>query len=181
MKKNQAVLLGAALIAVIAVAGSGIFWLFIMSDVDFWLDPNCYYQKTAGDWGTFNYANNSCLNGTYIPINCKNNGALTATFVITIVFTDASFSTNTPSPYQPINNTAAKFSFTLNSHQEKNTNVYFTIENTTYFTVSLSLKTNQSLLRITNAQKSSEPWDRSYRELSYSQVTSDKFVAAVIS
>ena len=177
--KRKAALMAIAILLIVAFVGSAIFWLFVMPNVDFWLNPTNTYQKVADNWVTTTYDNNSSVSGCLIPIGCKNNGALTATFQITIVFSGASFSTETPMPYQQINTTAAKFTFTLNSYQERNVNVYFTITNTTRFNISLSLQTNQSLLRITNAQKSS-PWDSSYRELYYSLI-GDKFVPAQIS
>lgn len=159
MRRSRAVLLTVALIAIFVIAGSGIFWLFITPDADFWLPTNFYYQKVAGDWVSVNYSNNNTLDGTFAPINCKNNGALTATFEIIVVFSGAYFSTDTPLPYQQINDTTAKFAFTLNSYQEKSANIYFTIINSMSFTISLSLETNQTLLRVMNPQKSSDPWD----------------------
>jgi hypothetical protein len=179
---SRKVLLAVVFISIIAIGGSGIFWLFIMPDVDFWLDTNYYYQKVADKWVTANFQNNNTLTETLLPINCKNHGAMPATFEITITFKGASFSSETPMSYQQINSTSAKFAFTLNSYQEKNTNVYFTLTNATNFTVTLSLETNQSLLRVMDAQKNPGiPWDRSYRELHYFSVSDNKLVAAVIS
>ena len=180
VKRRRAALLAVVFISIIVIGGSGIFWLFIMPDVDFWLDTNYYYQKVADKWVTSNFQTNKTLNDTLLPINCKNNGAMPATFEITITFNGASFSSNTPMPYQQINSTATKFAFTLNGYQEKNTNVYFTLTNTTRFTVTLSLETNQGLLRVMDAQKNPWlPWIRSYRELHYSGA-GNKLVAAVI-
>ena len=179
---SRKVLLVVVFISIIAIGGSGIFWLFIMPDVDFWLDTNYYYQKVANKWVTSNFQTNNPLNDTLLPINCKNNGAMPATFEITISFNGASFSSDTPLPYQLINSTAAKFAFTLDSYQEKNTNVYFTLTNTTDFTVTLSLETKQGLLRVMDAQKSPGiPWDRSYRELHYFSGSDKKLEPAVIS
>lgn len=175
-------LLAVVFISIITIGGSGIFWLFIMPDVDYWLDTSIYYQKIDDKWVTRNFHSKYTVLDTMIPINCKNNGAMPATFEITITFNGASFSSNTSMPYQQINSTAAKFSYTLNGYQEKNTDVYFTLTNTTRFTVTLSLATNQGLLRVMDAQKNPWlPWIRSYRELHYSLGSDDKFVAAVIS
>ena len=156
------------------------FWLFVLPGVDYWLDTDYYYQKVDGQWVTRNFHSKYTALDTLLPINCKNHGAMPATFEITITFNGASFSENTSMPYQQINSTAAKFAFTLNSYQEKNTNVYFTLTNATDFTVTLSLETNQGLLRVMDAQKSSVPWDRSYRELHYFSGSDNKLVAAVI-
>jgi hypothetical protein len=180
--KRKRALLAAVFISIIAIGGSGIFWLFIIPDVDYWLDTSYYYQKVDDQWVTRNFNNKHTVLDTLLPINCKNHGAMPATFEITINFNGATFSSNTSMPYQQINSTAAKFSFTLHSYQEKNTDVYFKLTNTTRFTVTLSLETNQGLLRIMDAQKSPWlPWIRSYRELHYSLGSDDKLVAAVIS
>jgi len=182
VKRRRAALLAVVFISIIVISGSGIFWLFIMPDVDYWLDTSYYYQKVDGQWVTRNFHSKYTSLDTLLPINCKNHGAMPATFEITITFNGASFSSDTPMPYQQINSTSAKFAFTLNSYQEKNTNVYFTLTNTTRFTVTLSLETNQGLLRIMDAQKSPGlPWDRSYRELYYGLGSNDQLVAALIS
>jgi hypothetical protein len=181
VKRRRVALLAAVFISIIAIGGSGIFWLFIMPDVDYWLDTSYYYQKVDDQWVTRNLHSKYTALDTLLPINCKNNGAMPATFEITITFNGASFSSDTPMPYLQINSTAAKFSFILNGGQEKNTNVYFTLTNTTRFTVTLSLESNQGLLRVMDEQKSPWfPWIRSYRELYYSGA-GDKLVAAVIS
>ena len=148
--------------------------------MDYWLDTNYYYQKVDDKWVTRNFHSRYTALYTLLPINCKNHGAMPASFEITISFNGASISSDTPLPYQLINSTAAKFAFTLNSYQEKNTNVFFTLTNTTDFSVTLSLETNQTLLRVVDAQKSSIPWDRSYRELHYFSGSDNKLVAAVI-
>jgi hypothetical protein len=167
VKRSHVVLMTVAIIATVTIAGSGIFWFLIIPDVDFWIPTSYTYQKVANDWVTFNHSNNNTFNGTFTPINCKNSGALPATFDIVVVFSGASFSTDTPWPYQQINDTAAKFAFTLNGFEEKSSKIYFTIIDSSAFTISISLTTSQGLLRIMNAQKSSTPWDRSYRELQY--------------
>jgi hypothetical protein len=119
LRRRRAALLAAVFILIIAFGGSGIFYLFVLPSVDYWLDTNYYYQKVDDRWVTRNFQNNNTLNETLLPINCKNHGAMPATFEITISFSGASFSSDTPLPYQQINSTAAKFAFTLNSYQEK--------------------------------------------------------------
>ena len=47
MQKRHKVFWGVALIAIVAIAGSGIFWFFIEPAVDFWLDTEYLYQKVA--------------------------------------------------------------------------------------------------------------------------------------
>ncbi len=176
MKKRRAALLAAAIILIATVAGSSIFWLFIMPDVDFWIDTNYKYQKVAGNWVTINYATNASVNGCFIPIGCKNSGFMPATFEITVTFNGASFSTDTPMPYQQVGNSAAKFAFTLGGHQEKNVEAHFTIVNSTRFIISLSLQTSQGVFRVVDAQRG-QPWDVSYRQLYFYEGSSnDSFI-----
>ena len=179
MQKRHKILGGVALIAIIALAGCGIFWFFIEPAVDFWLDTHYIYQKVGDNWVTM--VNNNTLNGTVIPFFCKNYGLLPAEFNIAVVFTGASFSNQTQLQYQEINSTAAKFDFTLNGGQEKTVNVYFNIKSN-YFVVSLTFETNQGLLRIVDARKfGSQPWQQSYRELYYGLSGNGRFAPALIS
>jgi hypothetical protein len=182
MQKRRKVFLGVTLIAIVAIAGIGIFWFFIAPAVDFWLDTEYLYQKVGNNWVTVNSINNNTLNGTVIPFHCKSYGLLTSSFKITVVFSGASFSNDTQLPYQEINSATAKFDFTLNSGQEKNVNVYFTITSNNNFTISLSIESNQGLLRIIDAQKfGSPPWQQSYRELDYYSLNNKLFAPALIS
>ncbi len=177
MVKRRQVFVAITLIAIILVA-IGISFFSVFPVVDYWLDPYTYFQDEEG-WRTMNFHNNISAAGTFTPINCKNAGLLPATFEITIVFSGAIFSTDTPMPCQQINQTAAKFTFTVDGFQEKKIDVYFTILNETRFAISLSITSNQGLLRVANAQKSSVPWDVSYRVLFY-YFHDNKFVAAMI-
>ena len=180
MNKRRKAILAVALVAIVSAA-AGIFWLLVFPVIDFWLDPSYYFLKEGEGWVTVNSINNASAPGTFTPINCKNNGLLPATFEITAVFSGAAFSNDTPMPYEKINETAAKFTFELGGNQEKKADVYFSILNETRFTISLSITSNQALLRVANAQKSSLPWDRSYRDLYYYSTDNNKFVAAVVS
>ena len=177
MKRRKKILVACALLTLIVVAYFGIFWF--TPNVDYWLDPNYAFQKNNNGWTTVNLQTNYSVPGTLMPINCKNNGLLEVAFDITVVFSGASISSDTSMPYQRINETAAKFSFILGGFEEKNSNIYFSITNNSRFTTSLSVSSNQQLLHITPAQKSSQPWDRSYRELFYSSID-NRFVAAII-
>jgi hypothetical protein len=178
MVERKRVFLAVALVAIVLVA-IGISWFLVLPTVDFWLDPNYYFLKDEESWVTINFQNNASAAGTRTPIICKNNGLLPATFEITVVFSGAAFSKDTPMPYQQINDTAAVFTFSVGGFQEKKADVYFSILNDTRFSISLSLASDQALLRVANAQRSSLPWDRSYRELHYG-FYDNRFVAAVI-
>jgi hypothetical protein len=180
MVRRRKIILTVALVGII-LATVGFSWFLVFLNVDFWLNTSIYYQKSEAGWTTVNFQNNASATGTFAPINCKNNGLLPATFEITAVFSGASFSKDTPMPYQQINETAATFTFTLGSFQEKKADAYFSILNETGFSISLSITSNQALLRVATAQKSSIPWDRSYRQLIYGNSTDDKFCPALIS
>ncbi len=177
MVKRRRVFLAVDLIAIVLVA-IGISFFLVFPVVDFWLDPYAFVKEGEG-WRTISVHDNISVAGTFTPINCKNTGLLPAAFEITIVFSGATFSKDTSMPYQQINQTAAKFTFTVDGFQEKKANVYFTILNVTRFAISLSITSNQALLRVANAQKSSVPWDISYRDMEY-YFYDNKFVAAQI-
>jgi hypothetical protein len=119
LKKNRRMVLSAVLAAVIVAAGVGAFWFIVMPDVDYWLSTSCRYQQVSGIWITQNYADNSTINGTYIPLNRKNNGIIPATFQITIDFKGADFTTDTSQSYAQVTDSAAKYTFTLGSFEEK--------------------------------------------------------------
>ena len=78
-------------VALIVIAGRGIFWLFIDSIVDFWLDAGYLCQKVGYNWVTVDSINNSTFNGSVIPFHCKNYGLLTATIEITVALVVALF------------------------------------------------------------------------------------------
>jgi hypothetical protein len=86
-------------VALIAIAGSGIFWLFIDSIFDFWLDTGYLCQKVGDNWVTVDPLNKSTFNGSVILFHCKNYGLLTATIEITVSFGGGSFLSDTRLPY----------------------------------------------------------------------------------
>lgn len=107
------------------------------------MDTYYCYEKVNGHWVTFDSTINRTSSGTFIPINCKNNGATALTFNITVSFTNALFSAKTPSPHHQINHTAACFTFTLQIGEKQSAPVYFLIDETfAHFTISLNLQSN---------------------------------------
>ena len=149
--------LAVVLVVIILISGVGIFWFFIWPNienthtatVDFWLEPKVYVKNATDNWGTEVDASHSILNATFSPFSCKNDGDLNATFDIIVVFSGVSVvPPDTQSTYQQINSTAAKFTFTLEKNQEKTANVPFTITSNDTFSISLSLQSSQSTLRI---------------------------------
>jgi uncharacterized membrane protein len=116
-----------------------------------------------------------------MPITCKNNGAMDGTFNLIITFTNASFLTTTPQPYQIINDTSAKFTFTLHEGEKQVTNVHFSIDNgTDSFTILLSLESNQNILRVENAQKGEIAWQGVYRFLYYNWASNAQLYAPAL-
>jgi hypothetical protein len=179
MNKARKTILAVALIVIVTVAGTGIFWFTVMPSVDYWLPSELTYRNINNQWQTLNYTDKSAINTTFIMVSSKNHGAMPATFNITAVLTDASFSPDTPQSYEQINNTTARFVFTLNSYQEKNAKVYFTIESNSSFSITLHLETSQALLRVTDPHRGWQPWDYSYRARQYTN-SSGIFIAPVL-
>ena len=179
MNRKRKVLVGMVFAAVIAVVASGFLW--VPPTVDFRLNPDTYYQQVGDKWVTRDFHSKYTTYEPVIPVTCKNSGALSATFNITVSLSGASFLPNTALPYEQINGTTVKLVFTLGSFEEKTQEVHFLIGNSSGFTVSLTLEADQSPLRVVDAQKSSsEPWLRSYRELQFWN-SSQGLVPAVIS
>jgi hypothetical protein len=144
-------------------------WFFVFPSVDYRLDDKCYYQTSGGVWSTVNQTED--VNGTFIPIICKNGGLLATTFDVTVVFSGVTFSNKTEASYQQISESCAKFSFNLAPLEEKTVNVYFNMQmqNQTRFDVKLSLTSTDVLLHVSDPHHSwNMPWDVSYRELFYS-------------
>jgi hypothetical protein len=170
-------LLAAALLIVVMVIGVNI-WLFLFPSVDYRLDENSYYQSSDGVWSTLNKGEN--VNGTFIPVICKNSGLFGTTFEVTVTFSGVTFSNKTDAPYQQISESCAKFSFHLAPFEEQKVNVYFTIQNQTRFNVKLTLTSTDLLMHVADPHHSwMLPWDVSYRELFYS-LSNDKFYPALI-
>jgi hypothetical protein len=179
VKKPQKILLLSAILIAVITTSILLFWFEGVASIDYWLDNTYQYQKVGDQWIIKNFEANSS-NGIFIPINCKNNGAMDGTFDLFVTFTNASFLTATPQPNQILNDTSAKFTFTLHGGEKRTTEVYFSIENNTdKFTISLSLESKQSPLRIENAQKGEQPWQRVYRALYYSWIPKEKLFAPV--
>lgn len=177
MNKRRKILLVASLIVIFAVAGSGV-WFLAVPNVDFWLDPTHHYRRERESWVTVNSAGDA-LDGTFVPIYCKNSGLFAVTLEVSVTFSGATFSTKTPQPYEQVNANTTKFTFTLGAFETKKTDVYFTIQNGTRFTASLSISSSQ-LLNVASAQHSIWlPWDVSYRELHY-YLSDGTFYPAVI-
>jgi hypothetical protein len=177
MNKRRKILLVALLTVIFAVALSGV-WFFVFPNVDYWLDTNYHYTKEGQNWVTINRAGNT--SGTFMPITCMNGGLMTVTFQVTILFSGATFSTQTALPYEQISANSAKFTFTLASLEQKKVDVYFSIQNDTAFSASLSISSGQ-LLNIASPQHlSGQAWDISYRELHYYN-SGNWFYPAVIS
>ncbi len=179
MKDIRKVLLGAFLILAIA-AGALSFWFVGMAAIDYSLDHTCQYQKVGDQWITKNFQTNSS-NGIFMPVICKNNGAMDGTFDLIITFTNASFLRTTSQRYQIINDTSVKFTVTLRGGEKQVTNVDFSIDNDAdSFTILLSLERNQSMLRVENAQKGEIAWHRVYRFLHYNWASNAQLYAPVL-
>jgi hypothetical protein len=166
LDRSQKILLSIILIAIIATAGSSLFSANPIAYINPWMDTYYHYEKIGDFWVTHNIKTNYTMSVLFIPVNCKNNGATTATFNITITFEGALFSTNTPQPYWQINSTAASFEFTLKVGEQQTTPVHFQIDgNADRFIISLSLDTDQNNLFIEPVRKENTFYG--YKQLYY--------------
>ncbi len=184
MKKRTVLGLSVTIIAIIAIVLI-LFWQTQIGTIDYWLGNTLEYQKVDGQWETVNFTNNGTSPGINIPIYCRNDGFSTASFDLIISFTNAIYGGSSDTPrtmimWGKINDTAARYSFTVSPHQTQSINVSFAIDSSTQsFSVSLSFESTQ-LLRVESAQKGSVPWDVVYRSLSYSQIGNNTYVPALI-
>ena len=159
-------LLSIILVAIVATAGSSLFSVNPTVYINPWIDTYYRYEKTGGQWVTYNSENNHTTTGLFMPVNCKNNGATTATFNITVSFAGASFSPDTKQPYWQINSTAASFALTLRVGEQQTTDVHFQIdENTDHFSIALSVETGQDNLFVEPVRKANTFFG--YKQLYY--------------
>jgi hypothetical protein len=184
MKKRK-VLLVLALTTIITVAFA-LFWQWESGTIDYWLEDAMKYQIVDGRWETVNCSTGAISPGIFIPINCRNDGFTTASFDLIISFKNAIYKGSPDNPklmidWEKINDTVAKYSYTLSPHATQSVNVYFQIENETdTFEVRLAFQSNQ-LLRVESAQKGSQPWQTVYRTLYFGKADTNSYLAAHIS
>jgi len=164
-----------------AILLGAVFWLFVLPSVDYYLNPNCIYQKQGDSWATV-INNGGSSPGTVMQLTCKNNGLLWVTVEIVVTFSGANFSTDTPTPFERISDASAKFVFNLGSFEQKSANIYFNITDSESFTISLSLMNNPLFSRVVDPLKHPNlpSIDYSYRELNFERF-GDTFYPGLIS
>ena len=184
MKKRTVVTLGIVLIAIAAISVAAYVWQ--MGTVNYWLNDTLMYQLVNGEWQTIDYSTNQNSTGMYQTIYCRNDGSTTASFDLTISFQNAIYSGSSDTPrttitWNKINDSEAKYSFSVSPHTTQSINVSFQIVNVTRgFVVSLSFQNSQSL-HVESAQYGSQPWETFYRTLNYGQTSENTYVAVHIS
>jgi hypothetical protein len=128
-RRKLVAIVALALVAVIAVAG--LVW-FLRASVYYSFDALHTYPR-GGD--------------NHFTINCENTGYLEGSFSLNVHLVNASFSEKTTQPYQQLDNSIARFNYTLQPKEKQSTEVYFIIhDNATGFSVSLSSKQNNDFL-----------------------------------
>ena len=126
--------IGIALLITMAVATSV---AFVWSAA-----PSIQYGVTAAD----TYPEVSSDN--YFTVNCENTGYWAGTFDFEVQLTNGEISAKTTAPHQELDNSTAKFSFTLQAGEKQNTPVYFSIDkNATEFYIYWTFHSSGFLLK----------------------------------
>ena len=131
LKRRRKLIAIVALALVIVIAVSGLVW-FVRASIYYSFD-GLYTYPREGD--------------NYFTVNSQNTGYVQGSFSLVIELTNASFSTKTIHPYQQLDNSKAKFDYTLQPKEKQYTDVYFTIhDNATSFSISLSYQSSGDFL-----------------------------------
>jgi hypothetical protein len=182
--KRQRVLLIVVSAALILVS-IAFLWQWRSGTIDYWLEDTMKYQLVDGQWESVNYATNISAPGLLVPIHVRNDGLATASFDLMISFKNAIYNGSSDNQtvmvaWEKINNTAARYYFTINPHRSQEINVYFQIENQTEsFIIGLTFQSHQ-LLQAESAQKGSQPWQTVYRTLYFERADLNSYLAAHI-
>jgi len=131
LKKRRKLIAIVTLALVAAIAVAGLVW-FVRASVFYSFDALHTYPR-GGD--------------NYFTINCENAGYLEGSFSLDVKLVNASFSEKTTQPYQQVDNSIARFDYTLQPKEKQNTQVYFLIhDNVTGFSISLRNNQNNDFL-----------------------------------
>jgi hypothetical protein len=118
------------------------------ANIDYAINMDYVYQKDGDKWVTYNWLNETQINGTFIEVECVNRGGFTGSFSLLVTFTNATVATAAAEPYELINGTTAKLSYQLGGNEAHSRDVYFTINgDAKSFRVSFTVESNQLLLR----------------------------------
>jgi hypothetical protein len=131
LKKRRKLILVVTLIVMLMIAVAGVVW-FLRASVYYSFDAVQTYPR-VGD--------------NYFTINCINMGYVTGSFNLDVKLEGAIFSTNTSQPFTMLDNSTARFEYTLQPNERQNTQVYFVIgENVTGFNIYLRHEQNNDFL-----------------------------------
>jgi hypothetical protein len=149
MDRHRKIAIAIVLIGVIAISAS-LVWL-TEADIRYGFNMDYEFQMKDGQWVTVNWIDNQQMNGTFVNIECGNRGYSSGSFSLIVTFTNATFSA-TAEPYEQINSTTAKISYTLAANEARSTNVYFTInDGVKSFLVSVWFESGQVFQRSTES------------------------------
>jgi hypothetical protein len=149
MSRNQIYLIGTVLSAI------ALIWTiqYTEASVDYWMT-----EKESFSDG---------LNS--VTINCKNGGQMDGDFYLVVTFVNASFSESTGQPYYIVDNSTAKFYYTLHPDESRSKIVKFEIdESVDSFSIHLSIEPKSWIMKTNkvHAQNLAYEWTdeiRSYR------------------
>jgi hypothetical protein len=148
MKKKILTIIAILLLACISIP---LFLYSVEPAVNYSL--NAYsYRKVDGNWCMINYLNSQTYNQTFTTLHCKNSGVFNASYSVIVTFSNANVTQNPSHPYEIIDGTTAKLSYTLQSQEIADRDVCFSVDsNITSFEITISLQTGQFFMRSSEA------------------------------
>jgi len=131
LKRRRKLIAAIASTLLVALAVVGLVW---------YTRASIYYSFDA----LYTYPRNG---DTYFTLNSQNTGYVQGSFSLLVQLTNASFSDKTDYPYQLIDESTAKFDYTLQPQEREYTDVYFIIEdNAVAFSISLAYQSSGDFL-----------------------------------
>ena len=116
-------------------------------------------QKTDNQWTSYWWTDDPHLSGSFLKLQLTNQGLFDASFTISLKATNASFNENSAPQAQLVGDHNLKIPYTLHAWEEKETTVYFavdnsllsnsSVENPHWFEISVDFEPNQLFIRST--------------------------------
>ena len=75
-----------------------------------------------------------------VTVHCRNGGGMDGDFNLVVKFTNATFSTQTQLPYTQVDSSTVKIKFVLHKGDSDNQSLYFVVNGSEPFSISLSLQ-----------------------------------------
>jgi hypothetical protein len=131
LRKRRKLILIVTLVLTVAIVVAGFVW-FLRADIYYSFDAVQAYPR-VGD--------------NYFTVNCVNTGYVAGSFSLDVKLYGAVFSSNTSQPYTLLDNSDARFDYTLQPGERQSTQVFFQIsDNVTDFNIQLQHEQNNDFL-----------------------------------